>query len=31
MDKQKEAANKRLNNLKAFIQWYEMNVTKLQE
>jgi len=31
MDKQKEAANKRLNNLKAFIQWYEMNVTKLNE
>lgn len=31
MDKQKEAANKRLNNLKAFIQWYESNVQKLQE
>jgi len=31
MDKQKEASNKRLNNLKEFIKWYETNVTSLNE
>ena len=31
MDKNKENANKRLNNLKEFIKWYESNVTSLQE
>lgn len=29
MDKQKEAANRRLTNLKDFIKWYETNVTSL--
>lgn len=31
MDKQKEASNKRLTNLKEFIKWYESNVIQLQE
>lgn len=31
MDKQKEASNKRLFNLKEFIKWYESSVTSLQE
>jgi len=31
MDKTKEAANKRLQNLKDFIKWYETNVTSLQD
>jgi len=31
MDKQKEAANKRLQNLKDFIKWYDENVRTLND
>jgi len=31
MDKQKEAANKRLQNLKDFIKWYDENVRQLND
>jgi len=31
MDKQKESSNRRLQNLKSFISWYEKNVEQLKE